>query len=100
MFLLFGAFVAGFLTVLAPCVLPLLPIIIGGSVSGDTKDKKRPLVITVSLAISLIVFTLLLKATTLLVNIPPKSVTYFSGSIIILLGILTLFPLFYAKIIE
>jgi cytochrome c biogenesis protein CcdA/thiol-disulfide isomerase/thioredoxin len=98
MFLLFGAFIAGLLTVVAPCVLPLLPIIIGGSVSGDTTDKKRPLVITASLAISLIVFTLLLKVTTLLINIPPKAITYFSGSIIILLGILTLFPLFYATV--
>ena len=41
MFLLLGAFIAGVLTVLAPCVLPLLPIIIGGSVSGDTKDRRR-----------------------------------------------------------
>jgi cytochrome c biogenesis protein CcdA/thiol-disulfide isomerase/thioredoxin len=99
MFLLFGAFIAGILTVLAPCVLPLLPIIIGGSVTGDAKDKKRPLVIAASLAISLIVFTLLLKATTLLINIPPKSITYFSGVVIILLGIVTLFPSIYATII-
>ncbi|CAN5452745.1 cytochrome c biogenesis protein DipZ [soil metagenome] len=98
MFLLLGAFIAGLLTVVAPCVLPLLPIIIGGSVSGDTKDKRRPLLIAGSLAVSLIAFTLLLKVTTLLINIPPKAITYFSGSIIILLGILTLFPLFYAKV--
>jgi cytochrome c biogenesis protein CcdA/thiol-disulfide isomerase/thioredoxin len=98
MFLLFGAFIAGLLTVVAPCVLPLLPIIIGGSVSGDTSDKKRPFVIAASLAVSLIVFTLLLKVTTLLINIPPHAITYFSGSVIILLGILTLFPVFYAKV--
>ncbi len=99
MFLLFGAFLAGMLTVLAPCVLPLLPIIIGGSVTGDTKDKKRPVVIAMSLAVSLVVFTLLLKATSLLVNIPPQSITYFSGGIIIMLGLLTLFPTVYAQII-
>lgn len=99
MLLLFGAFIAGMLTVLAPCVLPLLPIIIGGSVTGDSKDKKRPLIIAASLAVSLIVFTLLLKATTLLINIPPNAITYLSGSIIIALGLLTLFPTFYAKAI-
>ena len=54
MFLLFTAFIAGALTVLAPCVLPLLPIIIGGSVSGDTTDRRRPFIITGSLAVSLI----------------------------------------------
>jgi len=99
MFLLFGAFIAGLLTVLAPCVLPLLPIIIGGSVTGDTKDRKRPVVIAISLAISLIVFTLLLKATTLLINLPPRAITYFSGGIIIALGLVTLFPSVYARII-
>jgi cytochrome c biogenesis protein CcdA/thiol-disulfide isomerase/thioredoxin len=99
MFLLLGAFIAGILTVLAPCVLPLLPIIIGGSVSGNAKDKKRPIIIAASLAISLIVFTLLLKATTLLINIPPNSINYFSGGIIVLLGLVTLFPGIYALII-
>ena len=96
---LFGSFIAGVLTVLAPCVLALLPVIVGGSVTGDTKDKKRPIVIAVSLAISIILFTLLLKATTLLINIPPQAITYFSGGIILALGILTLFPTVYAKII-
>jgi cytochrome c biogenesis protein CcdA/thiol-disulfide isomerase/thioredoxin len=99
MFLLFGAFIAGLLTVLAPCVLPLLPIIIGGSVSGDAKDRKRPLIIAISLAISLILFTLLLKATTLLIDIPPQAITYFSGTIIIILGLVTLFPSIYATVI-
>ncbi len=99
MFLILGAFIAGILTVLAPCVLPLLPVIIGGSVSGDTKDKKRPLIIAGSLAISLIIFTLLLKATTLFINIPPQAITYFSGGIIILLGLFTLFPFLYVRIV-
>jgi cytochrome c biogenesis protein CcdA/thiol-disulfide isomerase/thioredoxin len=99
MFLLLGAFIAGALTVLAPCVLPLLPIIIGGSVSGDTKDKRRPLVIAGALAASIVLFTLLLKVTTLLINVPPRAITYLSGSIIILLGIVTLFPSLYASVL-
>ena len=97
MFLLFGAFLAGMITVVAPCVLPLLPVIIGGSVSGNTADKKRPIVIALSLAVSLIIFTLLLKVTTLLINIPPQAISYVSGAVIILIGILSLFPLVYEK---
>ena len=96
MLLLLGAFIAGLLTVLAPCVLPLLPIIIGGSVSGDVQDKKRPLVIAAALAMSLVVCTLLLKVTTVLINVPPQAVTYVSGAIIILVGISMLFPMVYA----
>lgn len=87
------------LTVLAPCVLALLPIIIGGSVTGDVKDKKRPIIIVTSLAISLLAFTLLLKATTLLINVPPQTFTYISGGVIMLLGLLTLFPSLYARVI-
>jgi cytochrome c biogenesis protein CcdA/thiol-disulfide isomerase/thioredoxin len=98
-FLLIGAFIAGILTVLAPCVLPLLPVIIGGSVTGDNKDKRRPFLIAGSLAISLILFTLLLKATTLLINIPPMAITYFSGGIIVALGLATLFPTAYTTLI-
>jgi cytochrome c biogenesis protein CcdA/thiol-disulfide isomerase/thioredoxin len=87
------------LTVLAPCVLPLLPVIIGGSIGGNTKDKRRPLLIAGSLAVSLIVFTVLLKATTLLINIPPQAITYFSGGIIVALGLATLFPQVYTTAI-
>lgn len=99
MFLLFGAFIAGMLTVLAPCILALLPIIIGGSVQGDAKDRKRPVVIAVSLAVSILVFTLLLKATSLLVAVDPKTITYISGGIIVAVGLLTLFPAFYAQLL-
>jgi cytochrome c biogenesis protein CcdA/thiol-disulfide isomerase/thioredoxin len=99
MFLLIGAFIAGVLTVLAPCVLPLLPVIIGGSISGDAKDKRRPFLIALSLAVSLIVFTVLLKATTLLINVPPQTFTYLSGGIIVALGFATLFPFIYTKIV-
>lgn len=99
MTLLLAAFFAGMLTVLAPCVLPLLPVIIGGSLGGDSKDRKRPLLIASALAASLIIFTLLLKATTLLINIPPQSYNYLSGLIIVVLGIVTFFPSLYARLI-
>lgn len=99
MLLLLGAFIAGMLTVLAPCVLPLLPIIIGGSISGNKRDRRRPFIIAASLAISLIAFTLLLKATTLLINIPPNAINYISGTVIIVLGIVTLFPSLYEKVV-
>jgi cytochrome c biogenesis protein CcdA/thiol-disulfide isomerase/thioredoxin len=99
MFLLIGSFIAGVLTVLAPCVLPLLPVIIGGSITGDSKDKRRPFLIAGSLAVSLIVFTVLLKATTLLINIPPQAITYLSGGIIVALGLAILFPSVYVYLI-
>jgi cytochrome c biogenesis protein CcdA len=41
--LLFTSFLAGLLTVIAPCILPLLPVIVGGSLTG--KNKWKPLII-------------------------------------------------------
>jgi cytochrome c biogenesis protein CcdA/thiol-disulfide isomerase/thioredoxin len=67
---------------------------------GDSTNIKRPLIITASLAVSLFIFTLLLKASTLLINIPPGSITVVSGVILITLGILTLFPALYARAIN
>ena len=88
------SFLAGLLTVLAPCVLPLLPVIVGGSVSGGAGKHswKRALTVTFSLALSLIVFTLLLKVSTLFINIPASVWTWISGSIIICFGFVSLFP--------
>jgi cytochrome c biogenesis protein CcdA/thiol-disulfide isomerase/thioredoxin len=92
MLLLIISFLAGCLTVFAPCVLPLLPVIVGGSISSKIKDRLRPYIITISLAVSIIVFTLLLKVSTLLINLSPNALNYFSGGIIVILGLVTLFP--------
>ncbi len=97
MTLLLLSFVAGVLTVLAPCILPLLPVIVGGSVGSDKKFT-RALTVTISLALSVIVFTLLIKASTLLINIPQNFWTWFSGGIIIIFGLISLFPSLWEKI--
>ena len=92
------AILAGVLTVLAPCILPLLPIVIG--TADDTKRgvSKRAVVVITSLSVSVIVFTLLLKATTLFIAIPDSFWAWFSGSIIIFLGIVTIFPNLWSRI--
>src|SRR5580704_5992524 len=92
MLLLLISFVAGVLTVLAPCVLPVLPIMVSGSLGGGKNDRLRPYVIAISLALSIIVFTLLLKVSTLLVNLSPSVITYFSGGLLIALGLVAMAP--------
>lgn len=86
-----AAFFAGVLTALAPCILPLLPIVIGGSIDGS-KSLKKPLTIVTSLAISVVIFTLLLKASTSLLGVPTEVWQIVSGSLVIILGTLILFP--------
>jgi cytochrome c biogenesis protein CcdA/thiol-disulfide isomerase/thioredoxin len=93
---LLTSYISGLLTVLAPCVLPLLPIIIGSSVSGNAKWK--PLRITLALAFSIIAFTLLLKVSTAFIGIDPIVWKYISGGIVIFFGLITLFPDIWNKI--
>lgn len=78
---------------MAPCILPLLPVIVGGSIaSAGERTWYRPLIITGSLAASVVIFTLLLKTTSLLLGVPTVVWGIISGTIIILLGSNFLFP--------
>lgn len=91
--LILGALIAGVLTTLAPCVLPLLPVIVGGSLGKPSAEaRKRAYLITASLGVSVILFTLLLRATTALIDIPPTTWQWISGVILIALGSVSLFP--------
>lgn len=95
------SFAAGVLTVAAPCVLPLLPVVIGGAMvrGGDERRARwRPYVIAASLAASVVLFTLLLKATTALLGIPPQVWQLVSGGIIIVLGIDLLVPTLWDRL--
>ena len=97
MTLLILSFIAGVLTVAAPCVLPLLPVIVGGSLLANDKQKPdrlwlRPLVIAASLAVSVVTFTLLIKATTALLGVPQAVWQIVSGTIVLLLGLYFIWP--------
>lgn len=116
MLLLIISFIAGVLTILAPCTLPLLPVIIGSSVAGESSPsspseigpdglpmkKKRGLgkafVIAASLGVSVVLFTLLLKFATVFINIPPSVWQIISGIIILFFGFVSLFPELWEKI--
>lgn len=94
MLLLLISFIAGILTVLVPCILPLLPVIVGGSLMGESQgvQKKKVLTIVISLGVSVITFTLLLKVSTLFINIPEYVWKWISGGIVIILGLVITFP--------
>lgn len=93
MLLLLGALVAGILTTLAPCVLPLLPVIVGGSLDQSSKrSRRRAYLITASLGASVVLFTLTLKASTALIGIPTSVWQWISGLILIVLGLFSAFP--------
>jgi cytochrome c-type biogenesis protein len=97
MSLLIITFIAGILSSLAPCVLPLIPVIIGGTLT-EAKSKYKPFIITGSLFVSLVLFTVLLKASTVLIGVPPEFWKIISGGIILVFGIITIWPHIWEKL--
>jgi cytochrome c biogenesis protein CcdA len=51
-------FIAGMLTILLPCILPLLPIVLGVSIAG--RSRWRPLLTVLGMVVSFVSFTFLL----------------------------------------
>lgn len=98
--LLVVSFLAGALSVATPCILPLLPVIVGGSVArgGRANDWRRPVVIALSLAVSLVIFGLLLRATTMLIGVPQNTWRLASGLIVLAFGLSLLLPAVWQKL--
>jgi cytochrome c biogenesis protein CcdA/thiol-disulfide isomerase/thioredoxin len=92
MLLLLISFIAGVLTVLAPCILPLLPVIVGGSLAEGKVNVKKALTVVTALGLSVILFTLLLKVSTAFITIPEYTWKLISGGIVLFLGLVTVFP--------
>lgn len=94
--LLIASFLAGILTILAPCVLPVLPIVLAGSI-GE-KQRWYPYLVILSLALSIVLFTVLLKVSTVFIDIPQSFWKYLSGGILLFLGSIYLFPHIWTSI--
>ena len=60
MSLYLALFLAGVLTILLPCILPLVPIVLGVSVAG--RNPWRPLLTVLGMVVSFVAFTFLLNA--------------------------------------
>lgn len=90
MVLIIVSFLAGVLSVLAPCVLPVIPVIFGGSLSSNSRSKSWRII--TAMMISIVLFTLLLKVSTMFINVDPQVRVRVSSSIIILYGLMLVRP--------
>jgi cytochrome c biogenesis protein CcdA len=91
-FLILFAFLAGVVTVLSPCILPLLPIILSSSV--DASGKKKPLGVITGFVISFTFFTLFLSAIVRSTGIAADTLRSVSVYLIIFFGLTLLLPKF------
>ncbi len=88
--LLFFAFISGLITIAAPCIWPLLPIILSSAIQGS--DHKRPLGITLGILTSFGLLTLTISYLVSIFRFDPEILRYFAVAVLIFLGVTIIFP--------
>ncbi len=88
------AFLAGIITVLSPCILPILPIILTSSIGGVNTGKSRPLGVVIGFILSFTFFTLFLSTLVRISGIPAETMRFVSVLVIAGFGVSLLIPQF------
>lgn len=83
------AFLSGVITILSPCILPVLPIVLSGGVGGG---KARPFGVLAGFVVSFTAFTLTLSAIVQALGIPVDALRIAAVVLIILFGVVMLVP--------
>lgn len=88
------AFIAGIVTVLSPCILPILPIILTSSIGGVISGKSRPLGVVSGFVLSFTFFTLFLATIVRISGIPAETLRIVSVFVVAGFGLSLLMPKF------
>ena len=83
------AFLSGVITILSPCILPVLPIVLSGGVGGG---KARPFGVLAGFVVSFTAFTLSLSAIVQAIGIPVDALRIVAVTLIVLFGVVMLVP--------
>lgn len=86
------AFLAGIITVLSPCVLPLLPIILG---SATQEGRARPIGLIIGFVASFTAATLALSYLVRALGVSPDLNRIIAGAVLILLGLVLAVPMLH-----
>ena len=84
------AFAAGLLTVAAPCVLPLLPVVLGATAAGG--PGARPVFIAAGFALSFTVLALAFGSVQHLLGLEPQTVRDAAALLLVAFGLSMLWP--------
>ncbi len=83
------AFVAGLVTILNPCVLPLIPILVGSALG---KHRMGPVALASGLALSFSTFGFVIVAFGFQLGIPEQGIRMFAGGLLAAAGVILLVP--------
>ena len=87
--LMLFAFISGVITILSPCILPILPVVLAGSVGGG---KARPFGIVLGFIVSFTVFTLTLTFIVQAFGIPQDALRIAAVVVLVLFGLVMIVP--------
>lgn len=88
MFLILIGFLAGVATVLSPCILPILPIMLSGAVGG----RRRPYGILLGFVLSFAIFTVFATWLVKSIGLDLDILRYIAAGILVFMGITLFFP--------
>ncbi len=83
LFLTIFAFLAGVVTILSPCILPILPIVLSGSLSGG---KWRPLGVVIGFVLSFTFFAVFAYSLSQALGFSTETLRYLSVVLLLLFG--------------
>ena len=88
------AVAAGVFTVGAPCVLPMLPVVLGASMGGDgaAPQRTRPLFIALGFALSFAAMALIFSSFTQVLGVSQEGLRQFAAVMLLVFGLLTVWP--------
>jgi cytochrome c biogenesis protein CcdA len=89
------AFVAGTLSVLSPCVLPILPLVFGAAAS---EGKWGPVALAIGLSVSFVVIGMFVATAGFAVGLDADLFRYLAAVLIVALGLVMIAPGFQAQL--
>ena len=93
--LLIFAFVSGLITIFAPCIWPLLPIILSSTTTGG---HRKPLGITLGILLSFGLLTLTISYIVRIIPFDPEILRYIAVFVIAFLGLTLIIPALSQKL--
>lgn len=91
----FLAFVAGILSILSPCVLPILPIVLGTAASTH---RGGPLALAAGLSLSFVAIGLFLATAGYSIGLDADRLRYVAAALVVLVGVVLLLPSLQARV--
>lgn len=89
------AFVAGVLSILSPCVLPILPIVLGAAAS---EHRWGPAALAAGLTVSFVVIGLFVGIIGYSIGLDADRLRYFAAALMVALGIVLMVPRFQTQL--